>query len=1175
MSSDRDAPPNPLGPCKLLYPLGSGGAGTVYLARLIEDRPYASAGTQVAVKILDPEFLESATVLRRFLREAELGRQVRHPSVVRTFDIGATDADGTRFHYLVLEYVEGRTLRELMRELGTFPEPLLVDLAQQIASGLEAIHEAGAAHRDLKPGNILITPDYQVKLMDLGVAFLIENSTRLTREGYFVGTVLYAAPEQVRGEEVGPPADLYSLGILLYEAATAVQPFEGATAQETIQRQLGHTPPKAGDLNPQLTSWMEEVIACLMAKEPPDRFATAGELLAALEQGEASAWWARRQRELDGQRPSQQLSNDHVSHESPFIGRYHELQTLRTLFRDAQEGSGRAVLIEGEAGVGKTRLLDELARRLFDAHEPVQLLYGSNAPGQVGDASGALSRAVLDHFGSTDLERRLGRYLTATPRLVPGFTALLTGRPLPTGAMPLSTDAVQAVFCYLASVLAVDQPLLWVVEDLHFATAETLGLFTTLARQAPEMAILLVGTLQPGRESQELEPLLRLDHVHRLTLRRLSQRQVQEMLRGLLDSDAAMETFGRRLAARSDGNPLFVVELVRELRQRSGEPEITDEQGTESREVAVPSSVRELLLSRLAEAVDQDRELLEAGAVQGFSFDPDLCARVLGMTRLEALTRIAGLESRLGVVRTAGNGFAFDHHHLQEVLYQGIAEERRESLHRDLAGAFEEREELADKDPGAMDGRDAVFLSRHYLWGGDRRGLRTVLRAIDYLGYRYQNNTLLSLADRALEVLGADQVDLRCDLRLRQARCLEMRGRRDLQRAAAEDAVAAARSLGDSARLGWAELTLARYATAVEDFPSARQLLDRAYRRAEEEGPPQLVAEILAALGSVQIDSGFLDAALSLEERQLQLARSLGNPAIEGRGRYSGGRARLGLGLYDQAREVLEAAVAAFQRAEDRHGETLACTSLGRALHSLGRLREANQQLEHAVTLARNIGFSRGALKALCELAALHLDEGRLDLAEKLLEGCLRSCRGRGMRQLEALALLRLGDLYRLQRDQGRAEMTYEEALAQQQSLGANRTAAQTCFALGRLLYEEGDEERARTMLEEAARLTEDFRLDRPGPLPKLYLALLSREPPARIAIPERCPVMLQAEGYYLLHRIHAPGDPLGRALELLEAVGENLETETRELFWRFSPVARSVRRATRGRREGTSSTGS
>ena len=101
--------------------------------------------------------------------------------------------------------------------------------------------------------------------------------------------------------------------------------------------------------------------------------------------------------------------------------------------------------------------------------------------------------------------------------------------------------------------------------------------------------------------------------------------------------------------------------------------------------------------------------------------------------------------------------------------------------------------------------------------------------------------------------------------------------------------------------------------------------------------------------------------------------------------------------------------------------------------------------------------------------------------------------------------------------------------------------------------------------------MTADFRLDRPGPLPKLYLALLERKPPAQLLIPERCPVMAQVEGYYLLHRVHAPGDPLGKALELLEGIAEGLDDEDRDLFWSASPVARSVRRAARGRREDTS----
>ncbi|MDY7093078.1 MAG: protein kinase [Acidobacteriota bacterium] len=1197
--------PNPLGPCRLLWPLGSGGAGTVYLAELEEDRPYGPKGTRVAVKVLDPHCLESKTVLRRFLREAELGRQLNHPSVVRTYDIDRSE-DG-QFHYLVMEYVEGRTLRELMRELGPFTEALLVDMAHQIAEGLQAIHEVGAAHRDLKPGNILITPDYQVKLMDLGVAFLIENSPRLTREGYFVGTLLYASPEQVRGEEVGPAADLYSVGILLYEAATSIHPFESDSAQETMQRQLNHTPPKAGDLNPQISPWLEELIACLMAKHPEDRMASAFDVITVLEQGEASTWWGRQQQDLTLDRPERALRQARLSRETAFIGRFREMQTLRALYREARAGRGQVLVIEGEAGVGKTRLVDELVRQIVAKDDSFHLLYGSGAPGTLGAAPGPMSRAVLDHFGDHNLERKLTPLLAATPRMVPGFVALLTGANLPPGATPLNSDAVQAVFIYLTSVLAADRTLIWVVDDLHHGSAEGLTLFATLAHQAAELPMLLIGTVQPGEVEEELGSLQRLDHVHHLPLRRLSRRQVQEMLRGLLDSEAAAETIGRELASRSDGNPFFIIEMVRELREQSDDSAEGDFAIDPSR-ITIPSSVRELLLTRLEEIDGQDQELLNAGAVQGFSFDPDLCARVLGVKRLEVLARLAALEAHSGVIHSSGPEFIFDHHHLQDVVYNGLSPRRRQELHRRLAEAYEEKLQEVGQEPSSqvraaqrphsdppdgeasdreasdveepesaeldaerleqLAGKDAFFLSHHYLRGGaPRRALRTVLPALHHLSVRYQNDALLELAEEALKVLDGPDLVLRCDIRLRQLECLEMRGQRQEQRAAAEDAVATARALADPLRLASAELALARYRAAQEDYTSAREVLERARQRIQGETPKdrrgdELATEILAALGTVLVEMGDLSAALVTGEELLRLADQLSMPQAEGRARFTLGHAHLGRGAYDQALKHLEAAAEIFQQIEDRRDEARTATLVGSALHALGIVTEAQQQFEHSIRVARAIGFSRGALRGLYGLALLHLDCGRLELAEQHLRACLKSCRGRGMSHLESLALLGLGELHRARHDPVPAESCFEQALELQHNLGNTRTLAQTSFALGRLLYEQRDSLRAQTMLEEAAQLSRDFRLERLGPLPQIYLDLLLGGSPQQTEITDRAPILVRAEAHLLLHRARVPGNHLEQALELLETVSQRLDEEAREELWEQNRLARSIRRA-------------
>ncbi len=185
-----------LGPYRLLSELGAGGMGTVHLAEVAEAVAGLEPGQKVAVKVVHPHLLASPGFFKRFMREAELGRKVVHENVVRTFDVDATELEDKAVHYMVMEYVEGKSLRELLKDLGTVPETLLREIALQTSAGLAAIHAAGIVHRDLKPENVLITDDHEIRIMDLGVAKLQEASIAITREGQFAGSVLYAAPEQ-------------------------------------------------------------------------------------------------------------------------------------------------------------------------------------------------------------------------------------------------------------------------------------------------------------------------------------------------------------------------------------------------------------------------------------------------------------------------------------------------------------------------------------------------------------------------------------------------------------------------------------------------------------------------------------------------------------------------------------------------------------------------------------------------------------------------------------------------------------------------------------------------------------------------------------------------------------------------------------------------------------------
>ncbi|MFB3064935.1 MAG: serine/threonine-protein kinase, partial [Planctomycetota bacterium] len=379
-----------LGSYRVDSELGSGGMGTVYLATVVDDAPGLKRGARVAVKVVHPNLLGTPGAFKRFLREAQLGKDVRHPNVVRTLDVDAVElSPGKATHFLVMEYVEGQTLRGLLQELGRVPEELCRHIATEVAKALKGIHEASIVHRDLKPENVLITKDHQVKVMDLGVAQLAGEAMRLTQTGHFVGSLYYAAPEQFSSErDLDGRADLYSLGVLLYELATGKHPFKNGMSGRVLPGPAQGLPRSAAELNPQLSPFMEELIATLVQPERDARFRSAAKLLEALQGGERSDWWQARAREIrvETRRPLRRIR---IPRETALYGRDSELRLMRGLYDKALAGDGQVLLIEGEAGIGKTRLVDEFVGKLREEGEDIGFLFGNNPPGGAATAAGA------------------------------------------------------------------------------------------------------------------------------------------------------------------------------------------------------------------------------------------------------------------------------------------------------------------------------------------------------------------------------------------------------------------------------------------------------------------------------------------------------------------------------------------------------------------------------------------------------------------------------------------------------------------------------------------------------------------------------------------------------------------------------------------------------------------
>ena len=257
---------------RLVELLGQGGMATIYRAR------DAQLDRDVAVKLLRPEFGRDPDFLARFRDEAKAAASLSHPNIVAVFDFGE-EAAGP---YIVMELIDGQDLAAILRENGPLPPRQAARVCAEVAKALHAAHVRGIVHRDVKPSNILVGRDGRVKVADFGIARAL-NESQLTLPGMTMGSVHYFSPEQARGETATQASDIYSLGIVLYEALTGQRPFSGDGAAAVALARLTTTPPRPGALRAGVPPPLDQIVQRAMALEPVNRYASAASMASALE----------------------------------------------------------------------------------------------------------------------------------------------------------------------------------------------------------------------------------------------------------------------------------------------------------------------------------------------------------------------------------------------------------------------------------------------------------------------------------------------------------------------------------------------------------------------------------------------------------------------------------------------------------------------------------------------------------------------------------------------------------------------------------------------------------------------------------------------------------------------------------------------------------------------------
>ena len=266
---------------RVLRPLGTGGMASVYLAEDLR------LGRRVAVKILHPQFAADPTFVARFEQEARLAASLSHPNIVRVYDVGH---DGDR-HYIVMEYVEGETLKDTIARQGALPVTRALEIIGGVLAALDVAHTHNLIHRDIKAQNILITPDGDVKVADFGIARELGglSAPTLTATGMVMGTAQYFAPEQAQGRPATPQSDVYAAGIVLFEMLTGQLPFDGENPLGVAMQQINQPPPLPSSINRTIPPAVEAIALKALAKNPAERYASAAEMKAAADAARSGA----------------------------------------------------------------------------------------------------------------------------------------------------------------------------------------------------------------------------------------------------------------------------------------------------------------------------------------------------------------------------------------------------------------------------------------------------------------------------------------------------------------------------------------------------------------------------------------------------------------------------------------------------------------------------------------------------------------------------------------------------------------------------------------------------------------------------------------------------------------------------------------------------------------------
>jgi tetratricopeptide (TPR) repeat protein len=1053
---------------KVTKKLGEGGKGIVFKA---ED---TRLGRTVAIKVIKGEGLDQES-FARFEQEARATASLSHPNIVAIYDIGRQGES----HYLVLEFVEGPNLGGFIRSQ---PEArcdvaAILRIGSQVCQALEYAHSRGILHRDIKPENIMITSSGSPKLMDFGLARAL-GGPNLTQRGMIVGTPTYLPPEQALGKHSDARSDLYSLGCVLYEMVTGKPPFRGDDPVKVIFSHINDLPVMPRRLAPNIPEALEHIVLKLLAKDPDQRYQSAGELVQALKSIEEKAETGPAPAGPPaGEKAAEKMPTPEPRWAQALVDREQEMKILRARLDAALRGEGSLVFITGEAGIGKTRICYEL--RSYAKLRGAQSLIGKG-----GEREGAVpyqpwSAIVREYVRWAPpllVFKAVGALAPELVKLVPELGQKLGTIPPSTSApgMPEHVRLYEAVTQFFVSISR-ESPLALLLDDLQWFDDASMGLLRHMVHAIAAEHLLVVGAYR----DQELEEQRSLSHSvaeinrerlsYTLPLKRLDFNSVLQMTR---------QTFGDKVPGglpdlmytKTEGNPFFVEEVLRSLVEEGAVYPVENGWGIKDvSDLRVPRGIKEVARKKLERLDEQSSHVLSLAAVIGREFSFPVLREVTGLDEDRLIDIIERcLQARLVVARhvLGEEVYAFADTQLRDVLYEDISPVRRRRHHLKVGEAIE------NVYAGKID--DYVeALARHFLEGNDlSRAVQYAQKAGDkatrlfaWDQARQYYETTLKLMEKAEEQL-TNKVEVLENL----ARVSMAQMDYDAALGYARPALELCEKLGDKqktirAQMGFITIYSAagREDLALEHLEAIRTMLEKEPDSTEKGLLYQRMAHVYLHLGQPA-------AALNWAQKAVDLFAGLGVPmGTRLKAASSLGTAWTYTGRVDEGIAYNESVWAPLIEKES----PLPIGMLGQQLTlSLALLRDvptARKWGEKALPETTKFGIPTTELflrRPLALIYALSGDVARAEESCQAIESILNKC---SVAETGAICpfedVASIGFHYLRQGEWDKCRDYLKEAIAVHQDRN-NLAAVNACsFALGSLNLEEGDRSKAEELL--------------------------------------------------------------------------------------------------------------